>query len=589
MDGLQYSEGAESLTQGSRRFQFLRLIASGGFGDVYLCKELNPSGLGRMVALKLLKSRWKDNEEIAARVRDEARLLALLRHRNIINVYDLTSVQGRTAIVMEFLDAVDLSRVLEEMKKKEWTIPLRVALEIVASGASALDAAYNQPPFPGDKPLRVIHRDIKPSNIMVDAGGMVKVLDFGVARSEFEARESQTRELQFGSLDYMAPERLFFEPETPASDIYSLAVTLYELLAFKPLGKAAARAQQHSEMVEEKIDALLSSLKEGPAICKELGDLLRSGLSFDVSERLNAVEFSQRARNLGRSLQGADLVSWAERAIPFIQEAIGDFLVNGGGSLRGTILNEDSTAIRRRMEESEHGDVVDGIDREALRRGALAQVDSVPIDIVENKATEVFDPFRTTSPALPEESLTEGAHRAVDDITASVTATDMTQSDFMREDPPSEEMDSSLHPIVANPTPMSMPADEDPEYEDRLWKGLVGMGVSIVFVSFLAAASFWLLQGDSGIEEAVPVVESPVPENALVFTATIPMKKLEATCGGEKVKDPMRVVIPISADGSCIVKGIGQDRMRYRVELEGLEAGKYECFSAGEEGCRRVP
>ena len=181
-----------------RKFQFLRLVASGGFGDVYLCKEIQESGIGRLVAVKLLKSHWRDSQEVVSRLRDEARLLALLRHKNIITVYSLTSISGRTAVVMEYLDAVDLSEIIEQMSPKQ-RIPLRVTFAVIADVAQALDAAYNQTAFAGDKPLRVIHRDIKPSNIMIDATGLVKVLDFGVARSDFSGRESQTRELQFGS------------------------------------------------------------------------------------------------------------------------------------------------------------------------------------------------------------------------------------------------------------------------------------------------------------------------------------------------------------------------------------------------------
>ena len=103
----------------------------------------------------------------------------------------------------------------------------------------------------------VIHRDIKPSNIMIDATGLVKVLDFGVARSDFSGRESQTRELQFGSVEYMAPERLFFEPETPASDIYSLTLTLYECLATRPFGKVSPKREIHEERLQEKLDVLM--------------------------------------------------------------------------------------------------------------------------------------------------------------------------------------------------------------------------------------------------------------------------------------------------------------------------------------------
>ncbi len=203
----------------ARRFHFIRQVATGGFGTVFLCKVMHADGFSRIVAVKLLNAQWSDNEEVTSRIRDEARLLGLLRHRHIVEVLDLTSIDGRTAVVMEYLEAVDLRFLSAALKEAGQMMPPRVALEAVSQVSSALDAAYNRPPMAGDKPLRVIHRDIKPSNIMLDAHGVAKVLDFGVAQSEIESREANTQELQFGSVEYMAPERLFFEPETPASDV----------------------------------------------------------------------------------------------------------------------------------------------------------------------------------------------------------------------------------------------------------------------------------------------------------------------------------------------------------------------------------
>ena len=164
--------------ESARRFHFLREIASGGFGSVYLCKVVHADGFSRLAAVKLLKAQWSDNEEIVHRIRDEARLLGLLRHRNIVDVMDLTSIDGRTAVVMEYLEAVDFRMVIAELNRQGKRIPVKAVLEAMAAVAGALDAAYNRPPIPGEKPLRVIHRDIKPSNIMLDETGMVKVLDF---------------------------------------------------------------------------------------------------------------------------------------------------------------------------------------------------------------------------------------------------------------------------------------------------------------------------------------------------------------------------------------------------------------------------
>ena len=150
-----------------RRFHFLRELGSGGFGSVFLAKVEHADGFSRLVAVKILKNQWTDSEEIASRMRDEARLLGLLRHRNIVDVLGLTSIDGRVAVIMEYLEGVDLRFVSRRLMAENEKFSVRAVLDIGFSVASALDAAYNRPPFAGEKPLRVIHRDIKPNNIML--------------------------------------------------------------------------------------------------------------------------------------------------------------------------------------------------------------------------------------------------------------------------------------------------------------------------------------------------------------------------------------------------------------------------------------
>ena len=193
------------MPEAGRQSRFIRPIAAGGFGTAHRAGEEHAF---RVVAVKLLNEQWTDCEEIG-RIRDEARLLGL-RHRNIVDVYDLTSlmagrrgwsIRGRPSVPHQAPPAaVSASRcALRE--------------HFLAQVAHALDAAYNRLPTQ-DMPLRRIFVDIKPSNIMLDAHGLPKVLDFGVAQSDIVSREAMTQDLQFGSVDYMAPERLFFEPET---------------------------------------------------------------------------------------------------------------------------------------------------------------------------------------------------------------------------------------------------------------------------------------------------------------------------------------------------------------------------------------
>jgi len=331
-----------SVKEAARKFEFIREIASGGFGSVYLAKVIHGDGFSRLVAIKLLHRKWSENDEIASRMRDEARLLGWLRHRNIVDVMDLTVIDGRSAVVMEYLDAADTRQLVDQCLADKSRVPLRVALEICAAASSALDAAYNRPPYAGEKPLRVIHRDIKPSNIMVDSQGLVKVLDFGVARAEFDAREAKTAELSFGSLEYMPPERLFFEPEAPSSDIYSLGATLYEMLALQKLGKAKLRQSEQERFLEERFEDLVEAHPMPSEEAEDiLHDLLRDMLSFDESERPTAADTVVRMRSFARQLGGEGVEEWAEQVVPPVVQAARATVKPSPESLVGRVVTED--------------------------------------------------------------------------------------------------------------------------------------------------------------------------------------------------------------------------------------------------------
>ena len=192
-----------------------------GVRQVYLAEMITGDNFKSVVAIKLLHGKWTTHQEIVQRSRDEARVLGLLHHRNIIRVEDLTSINGQCAIVMEYLDGVDLKSLVNDARERESRIPFKVIFEVGSQIASALDAAYNKQPLQGGEPLRLIHRDIKPSNVMLTVAGDVKVLDFGTAQARFDDREAHTQALAFGSAAYMAPERLLGDPDHPAGDIFA--------------------------------------------------------------------------------------------------------------------------------------------------------------------------------------------------------------------------------------------------------------------------------------------------------------------------------------------------------------------------------
>jgi len=286
----------------SRTFKLLKTLGEGAFGAVHLAELREADDFVQTLAVKWLHPQWSGDTELVGRLRDEARLLALLSHDHIVRVHGLTRLEGRLAILMEPVEGVDLSRASGER------LPPRAALEVTARVADALDAAWRTVPAGHDEPLRVVHRDIKPSNVMVTARGAVKVMDFGVARATFDAREAQTRSQQYGTARYMAPERWLDGVSEAPSDVFSLGVTLVELAG----GRDLPRVRLSRAAFEADIDEALSSLSDTPAVA----ELAREMLAFDAEARPTAAQVEERCRALAALAEGDDLTRWSRAWVP---------------------------------------------------------------------------------------------------------------------------------------------------------------------------------------------------------------------------------------------------------------------------------
>lgn len=289
-----------------RRFRFLKKLAEGTFGKVYLAEIITDSKFSKVVAIKLLHAKWADHDEIIKRSRDEARVLGRLQHRNIIKVEGLISIGGKCAIIMEYLNGVDLKTLINFCAKSRTRIPRKVIFETISSVASALDAAYNRPPLQGGDPLRLIHRDIKPSNIMVTVEADVKVLDFGTAQAKFEDREAETQALAFGSAAYMSPERFLGDEDRLSGDVYALGVTLYELLYQGRYGKANVRQEKYYEEQERRFEKL-DLVDFEPHIADRIQDLLRGMLRWEESERPSLAHILQETEELAQEINDGSL------------------------------------------------------------------------------------------------------------------------------------------------------------------------------------------------------------------------------------------------------------------------------------------
>ena len=190
-----------------------REIGRGGMGIVY---EAFQEGLDRPVAVKALDTKLARSKDLVERFRREGRAYAKLRHEAIVQVHDLVEKDDGLYLVTEFVDGTDLARLLQ----KGGALPPDCVSLVGARVADALDYVHFN---------ALLHRDVKPANVMVSRDGEVKLMDFGIAKGE--ADSSLTRAgMLVGSPSYMAPEVLGGEQAGPASDVWALGVSLYELL-----------------------------------------------------------------------------------------------------------------------------------------------------------------------------------------------------------------------------------------------------------------------------------------------------------------------------------------------------------------------
>jgi len=315
----------------SRRYRVIEAVGRGGFGTVYKAALLGPGGFRKTVALKVLNPEVAENPEISARLRDEARMLGLLQHRAVVRVDGLQRLGDRWAVVMEFVEGVDLKRLLKETGP----LPVGAALEIIGELASALDGAYTTEVESGP-PLRLLHRDVKPSNIRLTRNGEVKVLDFGVARAEFAERESTTESLFFGSLAYMAPERLD-GIDTHKGDVYGCGAVLYELLVGEPLGRTSGNRERHDARLGEAL-ARLWAVVPDEAVYRTVG----ACLAYDAADRPDARSLARHVRSIRKERAGAWLQDWAQQTVPTVSPLRPD---TAADDLSGSILAEDAAIV----------------------------------------------------------------------------------------------------------------------------------------------------------------------------------------------------------------------------------------------------
>ena len=259
-------------------YRIIKKLGAGGMGEVYLAQDTK---LDRKVAIKVLQPDSLADENLKKRLLREAQAAAKLDHPNICAIYDVNEADSFTFIVMQYIEGESLAEMMERKP-----IGLTTVLALAEQAAEGLAEAHEH---------GIVHRDIKPQNIMIGPRGQLKILDFGLAkmRSESVDHEAATATLLsrpghvIGTMPYMSPEQVQGEPLDASSDVFSLGVTLYEVLAGKHPFKDKSSAATMSRILR---DDPIPTEQFQAQVSPELETLLRKMLSKDKTARYQSAQ-----------------------------------------------------------------------------------------------------------------------------------------------------------------------------------------------------------------------------------------------------------------------------------------------------------
>jgi serine/threonine-protein kinase len=248
------SEKRHTVTVG--RYLLHRQIARGGMATIHIARLMGDEGFSRIVAAKRLLPEFAEDTDFVAMFMDEARIASKVHHPNVVPVLDLVTTTDEVMLVQEYVHGVPLHVLLRTAHEANQKIPVRIAVCIASQVLGGLHAAHNTLDEMG-APLNIVHRDVSPQNVMIAVDGSARLLDFGVAKATMAAHV--TRDGTFkGKLAYSAPEQVRGKP-TQQSDIYALAVVLWELLVGH---RMHGTAQGEAELVATIMGGTMPTITE---------------------------------------------------------------------------------------------------------------------------------------------------------------------------------------------------------------------------------------------------------------------------------------------------------------------------------------
>ena len=286
-------------------------LGIGGMASVHRAEVPGSLGFARTIALKRMLPHVASNEDMVRAFVREARLASHLRHENVAQTYELGKVGEIYFIAMELVEGRNLREILKHCGKTTGPMPVPIALNILNQICDALDYAHNLCDETGQA-LGIIHRDVTPSNIIVSTGGVVKLIDFGIAKASAAGMQTMSGTIK-GKFGYMAPEYIAGSIDARA-DLFALGVIAHELLTNRPL--FAARDDLETLTRVQSMEVKPPSVRN-PEVPPEIDDLVMTALSRDPDRRWQQATALRSAltttiRRLGFTVLNSRVVEWLD-------------------------------------------------------------------------------------------------------------------------------------------------------------------------------------------------------------------------------------------------------------------------------------
>jgi serine/threonine-protein kinase len=321
------------------RYELLVPIAQGGMAVVWAARMKGTRGFQKTVAIKCMLPALSEDAQFEEMFLAEAEVAARIRHPNVCEILDLGEEDGILYIVMEWVDGEPLST-LQKAARTKGGVPIPVATRIALHAAAGLHAAHELQDDAGEL-VGLVHRDVSPQNILVTYDGVVKIVDFGVAKATSQAEGTHTRAGQVkGKIPFMSPEQAIGRPVDRRTDVFALGIVLYQILVGKhPFRGDNDMATLHA-IVDEKPVPTVKSLV--PACPESLSAAVAQALEKNVDKRFATM--AELARALEKSLAEMTAAGEEHDVGAFVRSVLGERAERRRAALKDALRTADERA-----------------------------------------------------------------------------------------------------------------------------------------------------------------------------------------------------------------------------------------------------